>query len=322
MNNQSTQGRSSPTCQTSSKSCGGSFRLNAKTLFLTYPQCPIAPEEALEELKQKLPIQDWIICQEKHKDGHDHLHCYLRLERKVNLKDPTKLDLGVYHGNYQTCRSPAAVKNYVKKGGAYISSPNMGNLNEENVWQTARALAKDGQITESLSTLEKNKQSARDLCLHGEQIERNLRKLCRQKMEIKHQLNTFNWNIQWDRSLTLILSGETNTGKTSISKALLPNGFFVTHMDQLREYNEDYGGIIFDDMAFRHMPDTAQIHLVDTYEERHIHCRYAAARIPAGTPRIITTNMDPGNVINLGNEAIARRCLCVIVAGVGKYKIQ
>lgn len=91
-------------------------------------------------------------------------------------------------------------------------------------------------------------------------------------------------------------------------------------MDQLKEYNEDYGGIIFDDMAFRHMPDTAQIHLVDTYEERYIHCRYAAARIPAGTPRIITTNMDPGNVINLGNEAIARRCLCVLVAGVGKYK--
>lgn len=43
------------------------FRLNAKTLFLTYPKCPIEPAIAKEELVEKLgEPEEFIVAQEKH----------------------------------------------------------------------------------------------------------------------------------------------------------------------------------------------------------------------------------------------------------------
>ena len=87
-------------------------------------------------------------------------------------------------------------------------------------------------------------------------------------------------------------------------------------MDRLRDYNDkDYEGIIFDDMSFKHIPREGQIHLVDTYDDRDIHCRYSPAFIPAGTPRIITSNKAADEVILAADPAIARRIQCVWIDG-------
>lgn len=107
------------------------FRLNAKTLFLTYPQCPIAPIDVLNYLIQILEssstkIQDYIIAQEEHKDTGLHIHAYLTLDKKINIRKPTYFDLedetGTYHGNYQGARDNTAVIKYVTKDGNYVSS--------------------------------------------------------------------------------------------------------------------------------------------------------------------------------------------------------
>lgn len=63
------------------------FRLNSKILFLTYPQCPIRKGEALEQLTRLLPIEKACIGEEKHEDGSPHLHAYIKLTRKVNIKN-------------------------------------------------------------------------------------------------------------------------------------------------------------------------------------------------------------------------------------------
>lgn len=43
------------------------YRLNVDKCFLTYPQCEASPESVLECLqKKKLPIESYIIAQEKH----------------------------------------------------------------------------------------------------------------------------------------------------------------------------------------------------------------------------------------------------------------
>lgn len=86
-------------------------------------------------------IVDYIIASEKHKDGTDHLHVYLKMNKKLNIKsqkffdllDPKDLDNPeeVYHGNYQGCRSDMAVMNYVVKGGNYISSLSEADLDQK-----------------------------------------------------------------------------------------------------------------------------------------------------------------------------------------------
>lgn len=91
---------------------------------LTYPKCPLTPEEALARL-QALPlsatIKHYLICSEPHQDGDLHLHCYLNFDKKVSFS-ATRFDLDEYHGNYQPTSSPKAWVAYCTKGANYISN--------------------------------------------------------------------------------------------------------------------------------------------------------------------------------------------------------
>lgn len=108
--------------------------------------------------------------------------------------------------------------------------------------------------------------------------------------------------------MTTILWGESGIGKTSLAKCLLPGSLLVSHMDDLSYFNaEIHTGIIFDDMCFKHLPRTAQIHLCDSDDDRSIHIRYTTAFIPAGTRKIITTNELNGEVFDINDAAIRRR---------------
>lgn len=89
------------------------------------------PIRALNNIVQAIEdhaeITDYVVAQEKHEDGSPHLHAYIKLSRKVNIKNPNFFDLmtdeGVeYHGNYQGARSDTAVLKYCVKGAEYISS--------------------------------------------------------------------------------------------------------------------------------------------------------------------------------------------------------
>lgn len=75
------------------------FRLRDKKLFLTYSQLNInlltdAKKLILEQLEKKLPkIVQYIIAEEKHKDGGLHYHIYFEFNTRVELYGATYLDL-------------------------------------------------------------------------------------------------------------------------------------------------------------------------------------------------------------------------------------
>jgi len=104
------------------------FQLNTSKLFLTYPECPLSKEEALECLESILPdsILEYIIAQEKHANGNYHIHVYLSLSTGYRTRNPGSLDLlsngNRYHGNYQGCRSEKNVIKYCSKEEDYISN--------------------------------------------------------------------------------------------------------------------------------------------------------------------------------------------------------
>lgn len=99
------------------------FRLQAKNLFLTYPQCPITKQQALAQLLAK--VQQWqpsviLVACELHSDGHQHLHAAIQLTLKCRIRAVNRLDLvsenGTnYHGNYQAARNWKNTLLYVTK---------------------------------------------------------------------------------------------------------------------------------------------------------------------------------------------------------------
>lgn len=250
-----------------------------------------------------------------------HLHCYLLLSRKCNLKDPHALDLGSYHGNYRGCRSPSAVKEYCTKENNFITNLDPKSLVKSNPYMEALAEATKGDLKQALSVLAASPQGAKDLVTRRDCVIRSLRQLRPRRLEILHPLSSYKLPTLWDPRYTLILSGKSGLGKTSLAKALMPTALLCSHMDTLKNYDPSvYFGIIFDDMNFSHFPRESQIHLVDTFEDRDLHCRHVTAYLPAGTPRICTTNLHGYNILLLNDEAIQRRCTEWEFKGIQKIK--
>lgn len=130
------------------------FRINARSVFLTYPQCPLSKEELLTFLcTLKYEAQYVIVCMEKHKDGTPHLHALINFQKKIDLQNQRFFDINGYHPNIQTTKNINASITYIKKCGDYIeegsrvphvnslASPKLRELPEYNeVWDILRDL--------------------------------------------------------------------------------------------------------------------------------------------------------------------------------------
>lgn len=86
-------------------------------------------EEALEYIINKFNPKEYVIARELHKNGHPHLHVYLRLEGAMRSTDSRFADLpGGYHGNYQGCRSAKNVIRYCTKDEDYLSNIDVSSI--------------------------------------------------------------------------------------------------------------------------------------------------------------------------------------------------
>lgn len=99
------------------------FRFNARSVFLTYPQCPIPKEHVLTLLRTKLGEDagtHYLIGQETHQDGHFHIHVFVEREKLINSRNPRYFDLewednAVFHPNITAPRDRQDVMRYVTK---------------------------------------------------------------------------------------------------------------------------------------------------------------------------------------------------------------
>ena len=64
------------------------FRMYGKNFILTFPQCSISKELAVERLEQKWKdeMKGYVVCEEQHKDGTPHLHVYLSFHERKQFK--------------------------------------------------------------------------------------------------------------------------------------------------------------------------------------------------------------------------------------------
>lgn len=104
------------------------FELRSKAFFLTYPQCDVKPEEALEQLSGifnsiAYKIHEYVVAQERHEDGNFHIHAYIHVGIALHRKVASNfLDLGPYHPNIEAVRSMNKVIAYCAKDGNYITN--------------------------------------------------------------------------------------------------------------------------------------------------------------------------------------------------------
>lgn len=197
------------------------FRLDARQLFLTYPQCPMSKEAALEALKEKFPKWTYIcVSRELHEDGNPHLHAYLELSQRTSFYDARFADLGSQHGKYERAAKPANALEYVKKDRDFVSTGADPLFEEpkEKVTDLVALRILDG---EDLSTLVKEQTFPGSMMMNLKKIQ-DYENYVRSLSGPKEVLKEFAWTMspvirpiqEWiKKNLIIGCSGETPTRK-------------------------------------------------------------------------------------------------------------
>lgn len=250
-------------------------------------------QKALEQTSEKISVIDYIVCEEEHKDGSPHLHGYFLTDKKFDIINPHRLDLvdqdgKTYHGNYQTVRSAVLCKKYCKKGKRYITNMKFSLMAE------AIALAQEGKGKEAFNKVVEARPDM--ILVSGGRVKANISMLAEdnggqgQKFGMDDFVNIPTKLALWQPERhALWLSGPTGTGKTELAKAHFQDPLLIRHVGQLKSI-AGHDGLVFDDFNPSHWPRECVIHLTDLSCPSGINVKFSHVVIPAGMPRIFTSN--------------------------------
>jgi len=94
------------------------FRAEGVNWLLTFPQCSISKQEAVDKITSKvdLSVKSVVVGQEKHADGNPHLHIIVCLEKRLRTRSAAFWDFVCgKHGDYRVIQFPKKAYEYVTK---------------------------------------------------------------------------------------------------------------------------------------------------------------------------------------------------------------
>lgn len=196
---------------------------------------------ALKILDEMHDIQEYVICEELHKDGTPHLHAFIKLRRKKRF-NPRMFDLKDldenYHGEYQPAKSFAAVVRYVMKDEKYIS-----NFDVDKYLKKKGKLTKEDLLREVDDVLDDKK-------INPLQVANWYRNSCVYKMLQRKRLP----DELPEKKRHLWIYGPSNTGKTTLLRMQMrekgeenffeipTNNDWVGYSDQYYLWMDEYKG--------------------------------------------------------------------------------
>nr|AFX60796.1 REP [Macroptilium yellow spot virus] len=305
------------------------FRISAKNYFLTYPQCSLTKEAALEQILslQTSSNKKFIkIARELHEDGQPHLHVLLQFEGKFICTNSRLFDLvsptrsAHFHPNIQGAKSSSDVKSYVDKDGDTI---------EWGEFQVDARSARGGQQTANESyakvlnaqNLEQalqilKEEQPKDYVLQHHNIRSNLERIFSKAPEPwapPFHLSSFtnvpkemqDWSDNYfgrgaaarpERPISIIIEGDSRTGKTMWARALGSHNYLSGHLDfNSKVYSNDVQYNVIDDIAPQYLKLKHWKELIGAQKDWQSNCKYGKpVQIKGGIPCIVLCNPGEG----------------------------
>nr|AMT74389.1 AC1 protein [Tomato leaf curl China virus]AMT74401.1 AC1 protein [Tomato leaf curl China virus]AMT74407.1 AC1 protein [Tomato leaf curl China virus] len=303
------------------------FLINARNYFLTYPHCSLTKEETLSQIlalatpTNKLFIR---ICRELHEDGSPHLHVLIQFEGKYKCQNNRFFDLvsptrsAHFHPNIQAAKSSTDVKSYMDKDGDVLDhgvfqidgrSARGGCQSANDAYAEA---INSGSKASALSIL--REKAPKDYVLQFHNLNNNLDKIFTPPMEV--YVSPFSSSSfdrvpeeleEWAaenvvssaarplRPISIVIEGDSRTGKTMWARSLGPHNYLCGHLDlSPKVYNNDAWYNVIDDVDPHYLKHFKEF--MGAQRDWQSNTKYGKpVQIKGGIPAIFLCNPGPNS---------------------------
>ncbi len=303
------------------------FRIQAKNFFLTYPKCSLSKEEALSQLQSlNTPTNKKYlkICRELHENGEPHLHVLIQFEGKYVCTNQRFFDLvsptrsAHFHPNIQGAKSSSDVKSYLEKDGDTLEwgefqidgrSARGGQQSANDAY--AQAL-NTGSKSEALNVL--RELAPKDYVLQFHNLNSNLDRIFTPPLEVyvsPFSSSSFDrvpevleeWvaeNVKDPaarplRPISIVIEGESRTGKTVWARSLGPHNYLCGHLDlSPKVYSNDAWYNVIDDVDPHYLKHFKEF--MGAQRDWQSNTKYGKpVQIKGGIPTIFLCNPGPNS---------------------------
>nr|AFB83419.1 replication associated protein [Cotton leaf curl Burewala virus] len=257
------------------------FKVQAILYVITYPQCSLTKEEALSQIQAiNTPSKKKYIklCRELHEDGSPHLPVLIRFEGKFVCTNNKFFDLvspnraAHFHPNIQGAKSSSDVKAYINKDGDAFEwgefqidgrSPRGGQQTANGAYAAA---LNAGSKSEALRVLKELAPKIFGLQFHN--LNANLTRIFREAPapyifpfspssfdQVPEELGIWAIDNVVDaaarplRPRSIVIEGDSRTGKTMWARSLGPHNYLCGHLDlSPKIYSNDAWYNVIDDV--------------------------------------------------------------------------
>nr|QBO66557.1 replication associated protein [Papaya leaf crumple virus] len=303
------------------------FQIYAKNYFLTYPKCSLTKEEALSQLQNlQTPVnQKYIkICRELHENGEPHLHVLIQFEGKYKCKNNRFFDLvsptrsAHFHPNIQGSKSSSDVKSYMEKDGDTLDwrefqidgrSARGGQQSANDAYAQA---INTGSKSEALRVI--RELAPKDYVLQFHNLNANLDRIFAPPMEgyVSPFLSSSFDQVpeaieEWAsenvmgpaarplRPKSIVIEGDSRTGKTMWARSLEPHNYLCGHLDlSPKIYSNDAWYNVIDDVNPHYLKHFKEF--MGAQRDWQSNTKYGKpVQIKGGIPTIFLCNPGPNS---------------------------
>nr|ASU11082.1 replication associated protein [Tomato leaf curl New Delhi virus] len=303
------------------------FRVNAKNVFLTFPKCPLPKETMLELLKNiecpsdKLFIR---VAQERHQDGSLHLHALIQFKGKAQFRNPRHFDVthpnnsSQFHPNFQGAKSSSDVKSYIEKDGDYIDwgvfqiDGRSARGGQQTAHDAAAEALNSGSVEAALDIL--REKLPKDFLFQYHNLKANLERIFTPRSEgyvSPFSISSFDRVppelVDWAnvnvvcaaarpfRPISIIVEGDSRTGKTMWARCLGPHNYLCGHLDlSPKVYSNDAWYNVIDDVDPHYLKHFKEF--MGAQRDWQSNTKYGKpVMIKGGIPTIFLCNKGPNS---------------------------
>lgn len=250
-----------------------SFRFNAQTVFLTFPQSNFNLQALYDDIHARFPIAAATICRERHADGEWHIHAAIKFVRKVNARGARTFDFDGRHPHFRSCSNFHAACRYCRKEASGEDLLEIGMDDQPQQRRSPNDVYREAVNTRSFDEARQIilEGAARDYVIYGDKIESRLRSLFQPppttyvpEFPRESFVNVPKAANQWaerylasefqGRPKSLLLVGPSRLGKTEWARSLGPHiycsGYYTL---EAFEAGGDY--VVMDDIPWKNFPN-------------------------------------------------------------------